>query len=224
MWKYYVTRIGLVIWTLALLASFALHLNTQIPYTYHFANVNGILYSERYVSRQAIAMALTATRMFQLLCICGLMTFKRISCGPYPGATVFWTMLLASLVLFDLIALMINSTYLSTCNSSEPGNQGNPCNAPNWCCAPEVYSNSANGCRNSSPCVAGYAVSSTAQLGKRADFLWVFAINVLFVAAGIVFVVLASRILARQLGILKRLVKDETIEKGEFELTYTKRE
>jgi hypothetical protein len=222
MWKYYAVRIALVIWTLCLLASAALQLNTQIPYTYHFGAIHGILYSERYVSRQSIALALSSTRMFQLLCICGLMTFRKISCGPYPGATVFWTLLLASLVLFDLIALIINSSYLSMCNSPEPGNQGNPCNAPNWCCAPEVFSNSANGCRNASPCIPGYAVTSVSQLGKRADFLWVFSLNVLFVAAGIVFVILASRILARQLGILKRTVNDEIISKGEKELAYKK--
>lgn len=222
MWKYYALRIGLVSWTLILFASAALQLNTQIPYTYHFAGIDGILYSERYASRQAIALALSSTRMFQLFCICGLMTFKRISCGPYPGATVFWTLLLASLVLFDLISLIINSSYLSTCNSAEPGNQGNPCNAPNWCCAPEVFSNSANGCRNASPCIPGYAVSSVSQLGKRADFLWVFSLNVLFVAVGIVFVIFASMLLARQLGILQRTVKDEILEKGEKELAYKK--
>lgn len=219
-WKYYLFRGAIVVWVLAIVASSVLQLNVQIPYTVHFGGFHGILYSERYVSRQAIAIVLSATRIFQLFCVCGLLTFNRISCGPYPGATVFWVMLLASLVLFDLISLVLNSSYLSNCNSSEPGNQGNPCNAPNWCCAPEVFTNSANGCRNASPCIPGYAVTSVSQLGKNSDFLWRFSLNVIFVACGIVLVVMSSRVLAKQLGILRRIVKDETVDKGEFELTY----
>lgn len=221
-WRYYATRIALVSWVLILMATSALQLNTQIPYTHHFGNINGPLYSERFGSRQAMALALSATRIFQFLCICGLMTFKSTSCGPYPGATVFWVLLLASLVLFDLISLVLNSSYLSSCNLAEPDNQGNPCNAPNWCCAPEVFSNSANGCRNASPCIAGTAVSSVSQLGRRADFLWIFALNVLFVAFGIACVVFASLTLSRQLGILKRTTSEDVISKAEQELTYSK--
>lgn len=222
-WTYYALRVGLVTWVLCLVATSALQLNAQIPHTYFFGGINGILHSEQYVSRQAVALALSATRLMQFLALCGLMVFRRRSCGRYPAPSVFWAVLLAVLVLFDVIALLLNSALLHDCNSAAPGNQGNPCNAPNWCCAPEVHSNSANGCRISTPCIPGYAVTSVAQLSARADFLWVFALNVLFVACGIGFVVMAFMQVAEQMQLLRAPKLDETkLDAAEMEMLLMK--
>lgn len=223
-WTYYVSRNALVTWVLCLLATSALQINAQIPHTYFFGGVNGILHTEQFVSMQAIALALSATRFMQFIALCGLMAFRRNSCGRYPAPSVFWALLLSVLVLLDITALLINSALLHSCNSPEPGNQGNPCNAPNWCCAPEVHSNSANGCRISGPCIAGFAVASVAQLSRREDFLWTFALNVLFVLCGLAFVVVAYVQVAEQMNLLRRppSAADKRIDQTEVEMLLMK--
>lgn len=222
-WTYYAWRAALVVWVLCLVGSSALQINAQIPHTYFFGGVNGILHTEQFVSLQAIALAFSATRFLQFIALCGLMVFSRYSCGRYPAPSVFWAILLAVLVLMDISSLLINSALLHSCNSPEPGNQGNPCNAPNWCCAPEVHSNSANGCRISGPCIPGYAVTSVAQLARREDFLWTFALNVLFVACGIAFVVIALFQVAEQLELLRpSRAEEERIGQAELDMLLMK--
>lgn len=188
--SYYAVRIALFIWWGGVVASAPLWLHAQVPNT-EFYGSPGTSYSERFHGRQAVSLALSATRIFQVLAVCGFLTFR----GYSSEVLVFWTILMAALVTLDTMALSINGAFLHNCNRAAVDNSFNPCNAPNWCCAPEVFSMNLTACRNNAACPNKTRVSSLAELGKRGDFLWIFSLNVVYVAAGVAVVAVMARLL-----------------------------
>ena len=179
MWRYYVLRIALVTWVVAVAITAVLQLNATVPHTYFFGATSGVLYSERFTSRAALALIFSSFRLCQFLAICGLLTFAGRS------ARIFWTILLGAFVLFELVALALNGGFLGECNATEAGNRANPCNALNWCCVPEVFRSSASGCRNSGVCTTKTAVTSAGELTRNVDFKWTLALNVVMAAVGV---------------------------------------
>jgi len=178
---YYAIHVFVVLYALAVVASDVLVINANIPHSFFWTVPYGTLYSERFVGRQALAIAFSGVRLFIVIAASGLLTFRKTR----RGCVVLWSILIAVFVAFDAMSLSINSMFLARCNSAQPGNAGNPCNNALWCCAPEVFVESnANGCRPSSMCTLT-PVTSVTELGGNADFYWTFSLNVVFVAAGL---------------------------------------
>ncbi len=179
-------NIVLILYGLGYIASLVLVQNAHVPYTYFKANNNGVLYNQRYVSLYWYALFFCCMRLFVFLVVLSMLLYRKtLCCGRYAGCTVFWMAILVVLIMTELFALAIMGSYLGRCNGL--GEVDNPCNDDKWCCAPEIFGDAANLCDNTAACTPAV---SLAEMRANVDFLWLFAVTVVFVAGDIFFLLL----------------------------------
>lgn len=177
-WIYYLTTTLQFLYLITFVFGMTLLLITAYVEHTHFrpGQLNNNLYSERYNSLWWLALFFAAMRFIFFLCMQSMFLYRNTTCcgGKNGGCTVFWMIILFSLLALDCIALFFNSHYLHTCNGVEA--VGNPCNSYKWCCLADVHSKPGNSCPNTLTC------PGTIVLEKNGLFLAIFAFNVVFVA------------------------------------------
>lgn len=188
-WVYYLTHVLQVVYGLGFVASAILFVNAHVVHTHFFPGApNNDLYSERYTSLWWWVLCFGTLRFAFFICMQWLFTFRNTMCGAktrrFPGCTLVWLVLMVLLLAADVVGLVVNSYYLATCNGLDA--YGNPCNAPGWCCYPDVRVRPGNHCPNefSASCPV------LPPLDKEPTFLGIFSINVVFVALELYFVLL----------------------------------
>lgn len=190
-WVYYLTHVLQVVYGLGFVASAILFVNAYVVHTHFFPGAaNNDLYSDRYTSLWWWVLCFGTLRFAFFICMQWLFTFRNTMCNakkrPFPGCTLVWLVLMVLLLAADIVGLVVNSYYLATCNGLDA--YGNPCNAPGWCCYPDVRVRPGNHCPNefSGSCPA----FNLPPLDKEPTFLGIFSINVVFVALELYFVLL----------------------------------
>jgi hypothetical protein len=184
---YYVVQVVLIVYGLGWIASLPLIQNAYVEHTYFKANNNGVLYSDRYRSMYWLSLVLSCVRPLVFLCMCFLLLFRSTTCcrQKYSGCTGFWISLLLVFVLLDLVSFAILGSFYSTCNG--PGQLGNPCNALDWCCVPNIFNVPGNLCANTGPC---NPLRTFEDLKVSVDFLWLFFVSFGFILADLFFLLL----------------------------------
>jgi hypothetical protein len=174
--SYYVTSVALFIYGLGVVCSLVLLQNANVLYTYTLGNNYGTLYSDRFVTQWWWALLFNALRVALFMCVTQLLLYRKTA----RWCNILWLVPITLFILCDVAALFAYGGYLGNCNKNEPGNFNNPCNSYNWCCDPRVFSQSSNHCRPTAACPPGQA-ATLETMSPNADFLWLFALNVVSV-------------------------------------------
>lgn len=179
-------QIFLLIYGAGWVASNVLVQNAYVEYTYTRAGVFGVLYSNRYVTAYWFALSFSTGRMVMFMVVCCYWLYRRTSfCGSRNCCFYWWWSLMVALLTLEAIVLAIYGSYYSKCN--EPNQPDNPCNDLLYCCDPVIYGDPANMCPNSDGCTPAWTL---AQASANSDFVWLFAVSVVFLCADLVFVAL----------------------------------
>lgn len=209
-WVYYLTHVLQVVYGLGFVASAILFVNAHVVHTHFFPGApNNDLYSERYTSLWWWVLCFGTLRFAFFICMQWLFTFRNTMCGAktrrFPGCTLVWLVLMVLLLAADVVGLVVNSYYLATCNGLDA--YGNPCNAPGWCCYPDVRVRPGNHCPNefSASCPV------LPPLDKEPTFLGIFSINVVFVALELYFVLLPLVLWFKNFNTLQSIKRVQSI-------------
>lgn len=179
---YYILQVLMVMYAAGYIASLVLIQNANVVHTFHKANINGVLYSNRFNSLYWFALMFSALRIFVIIFVCLSILFRKTTCCKctYSFCSSMWLFLLVVVIAMDFLVLSILSNHYSKCNGLDQ--LDNPCNDKKWCCASEIYSNPANLCGNT--CAAFIPYSS---LVADVDFIWLFSVTVAFCAFDLAF-------------------------------------
>lgn len=185
---YYAIQIILFVYGLGSVAFLVLIENANVVNTYTRAGVFGVLYSLRYVQLWWYALYFGCFKFLVFVFVCTMITFRKTwCCGRRGGCVTIWSALLYAVIMLEIIAFGILSGYYASCNGLTQVD--NPCNDYRWCCAPEVYTNPANACDNSSPCTTpGHTVLSA--LAPNQDFVALFWVSFVFILFDLFFGIL----------------------------------
>jgi len=173
---YYFLQIVLWLYALGYVANLVLVMNTSVTHTYFKTLPGGALFTERYVTARWIFLMLALLRILVPICVLSMVLYRRSL-----GCLIGWLVVLVLLVIVDVLVLIALGTDYGGCNGQNEF--GNLCNAPLWCCVPEIYGNPANMCLNSVGCTPAVALE---DLRPNTDFLWLFWVTFVFVVFDVV--------------------------------------
>lgn len=188
-WIYYLTGVLQFIYLVGFIVGVNIILvSAYVPHT-HFrpGQPNNNLYSERYTSLWWMVLFFASMRFLFFLAMQSMFVYRNTRCCGSKngqGCTVFWMIILVAILALDVAALVINGNFLSTCNTKDAG-ASNPCNDPKWCCRADVHDVVTNACPNH-----GMTCPGTLVLERDGIFLGAFALNVVFVALELYFVLM----------------------------------
>ncbi len=170
---YWVIQIISPIYYLALLAYTILLLDVVIPDTYCAVYPCGTYFSLRFHSLEWIGVSFTAIRVWLFPLFCFAVIWRRDF-----GCSVFWFIFFTICVLVDVFGFLTLSRLFASCNGlNQPYNI---CNDVNYCCAAEIWTVSANGCKNTGPCPSGFP-TVLSQMSSNPTFVWIWATSIPFV-------------------------------------------
>jgi hypothetical protein len=177
---YYAFQITLGIYAVASFPYLVLMENNTTVDTWFNTLPGGTYFTLRYVSLSWTLNMLGAFRFFMYPSVSFALLFRRSR-----GCSVFWFVITLLMAGVDLFVFMGLSQLYGSCNQV----RYNPCNDLNWCCVPEIFMSSVNGCLNSVTCSGpGVYPTTRAQLGINADFLWMYFVTLGFVLFDLFFV------------------------------------
>ena len=184
---YWVIQVISPIYYLSLVAYSILLLNVVIPDTYCAIYPCGTYFSLRFHSLQWISVSFTAIRFF-LFPMFAMATVWRKDFG----CSIFWMILFGICLMVDVFGFLTLSRFFASCNGlNQPYNI---CNDINYCCAAEIWSVSANNCKNTGPCPVGFP-TVLSELAANDIFLWIWATSIPYVLVeilAILFIILMN--------------------------------
>jgi len=168
---YWVLQICLTLYGMGVFAYLVVVQNIHVPDTVFQSLPGGTYYSARYITFVWFAIMFSAAKVFMYPVANAAVLFR-----GSRGCSIFWYIFVIALTMIHVVVIVGLGDQYGKCN--QPGQKDNLCNDPLYCCAPEIYGASSNGCPNSVAC-AGLTtpVTSVSQLGVSIDFLWLFWVN-----------------------------------------------
>lgn len=174
---FWTLQVLLNLYGLALFAFFVLVENASALDTYfHNWMGPGQYYSLRYVSLYWVILFLANAKVFMFPLVASMITYRRSR-----ACSIGWFVAICAIAFCNVFTFVGLLTYMASANRN--GAVDNPANHQDWCCLPEIYGDSNNGCPNPGACMP--AVTS---VHVHTDFVWYFAVTVAFVCADIFFV------------------------------------
>ena len=184
---YYFLQVVMWLYIVGAIAYLVLIANVNIRHTYQLPNtMPGQLYSDRYSSMTWIFLMLSVIGNLSVAFLVPMLVLWRKD----RGCSILWMVFFVIFTLFSGFTVTVLGAQYGSCNKQNQN--GNICNDYDWCCAVEIYSNPANLCPNTGPCLLAGQPSSVAELSSNVDFRWLFAVSIVFMLFDLLFFILIT--------------------------------
>lgn len=180
--SYYLLIIGTLLYAACFIAFLVLIQNANVTNTVLAPNYPwGEYVSLLYASAYWLALFLSCWRILLVPSIQFLILFRKTR-----WCSIMWLVIIFLITLIDLLVIVSLGKLYGACNGV--GQQFNPCNDPNYCCASEIYSQPNSGCTNTIACPASFP-SSISGLYANVDFVWLFFTSLGFLVGDLIFLI-----------------------------------
>ena len=184
---YYFLQVVMWFYIAGAIAYLVLIANVNIRHTYQVPpSLPGTLVSDRYGTFTWIFLMLSVIGNLFIAVLVPMLVLWRKD----RGCTILWMVFLVIFTLLSVFTVVVLGGLWGSCNAQNQN--GNICNDLEYCCAVEIYSNPANGCSNTGPCMLPNQPSSISQLRSNVDFRWLFAVSIVFMLFDITFFILLT--------------------------------